>query len=116
LRGHLCSASLRTSDMEPCDHCGATAQKECTGCNSAYYCDVECQAAHYPEHKMECIGKRAGGGRSHLSHRQQGKAGVVMHEFKEGHLHSGSKTGPIVRSRKQAIAIALSEARKYGKK
>ncbi len=39
----------------------------------------------------------------------------VMHEYKEGDLHSGSKKGPKVKSRKQAVAIALSEARK-GKK
>ncbi len=36
----------------------------------------------------------------------------VMHEYKEGALHSGSKKGPQVKNRKQAIAIALSEARK----
>ncbi len=36
----------------------------------------------------------------------------VMHEFREGELHSGSKKGPEVKSRKQAIAIALSEQRK----
>jgi len=36
----------------------------------------------------------------------------VMHEFKHGKLHSGSKHGPQVKSRKQAIAIAMSEARK----
>ena len=35
-----------------------------------------------------------------------------MHEFKEGELHSGSKRGPLVTDRKQAIAIALSESRK----
>lgn len=35
----------------------------------------------------------------------------VMHEFKYGDLHSGSKTGPVVKSRKQAVAIALSEQR-----
>lgn len=35
-----------------------------------------------------------------------------MSEFKAGELHSGSKTGPVVRSRKQAIAIGLSEQRK----
>jgi len=35
----------------------------------------------------------------------------VMEEYKEGTLHSGSKEGPKVKSRKQAIAIALSEAR-----
>jgi len=37
------------------------------------------------------------------------KVGKVMHEYKEGILHSGRK-GPMVKSRKQAIAIALSEA------
>ena len=38
------------------------------------------------------------------------KVGRVMREYKEGTLHSGSKKGPEVTSRKQAIAIALSEA------
>lgn len=38
------------------------------------------------------------------------KVEKVMHEFKEGMLHSGSKTGPKVTSRKQAVAIAMSEA------
>ena len=33
-----------------------------------------------------------------------------MHKFKEGTLHSGSKHGPEVTSRKQAIAIGLSES------
>lgn len=32
-----------------------------------------------------------------------------MHNFKGGHLHSGSPKGPVVKNRKQAIAIALSE-------
>lgn len=40
------------------------------------------------------------------------KMGKVMTEFKRGRLHSGSKRGPVVKKRKQAIAIALSEARK----
>lgn len=44
------------------------------------------------------------------------KVEKVMHEFKEDKLHSGSKKGPKVKSRKQAIAIALSEARKSNKK
>ena len=44
--------------------------------------------------------------------RPKGKVHKVMREFKEGKLHSGSKSGPRVKSRKQAIAIALSEAGK----
>ena len=44
------------------------------------------------------------------------KVEKVMHEYKEGELHSGSKKGPKVENRKQAIAIALSEARKAGEK
>lgn len=36
----------------------------------------------------------------------------VMHEWKEGDLHSGSKKGPVVKSQKQAVAIMLSEKRK----
>lgn len=48
----------------------------------------------------------------------KGKAKVkkVMEEYKEGALHSGSKSGPIVSNPKQAIAIGLSEARKAGAK
>jgi len=40
----------------------------------------------------------------------------VMSEFKHEKLHSGSKKGPVVRSKDQAIAIALSEAKKSKKK
>jgi hypothetical protein len=43
------------------------------------------------------------------------KVEKVMHEYKEGELHSGSKKGPAVKSRKQAVAIALSEARRKKK-
>jgi hypothetical protein len=39
------------------------------------------------------------------------KVGKVMGEYKAGSLHSG-KGGPVVKSRKQAVAIALSEAGK----
>ncbi len=50
--------------------------------------------------------------------KKKGKAKIekVMKEFKHGDLHSGSKTGPLVTSPKQGIAIALSEARKSGVK
>ena len=40
------------------------------------------------------------------------KISKVMGEFKAGKLHSGSKKGPEVKSPKQAIAIAMSEAGK----
>jgi hypothetical protein len=38
------------------------------------------------------------------------KVAKVMKEYKGGKLHSGSKKGPVVKSRQQAIAIAMSEA------
>jgi len=47
--------------------------------------------------------------------RAQKKIEHVMHEYKQGALHSGKARGP-VKSRKQAVAIAISEARKRGYK
>ena len=44
------------------------------------------------------------------------KIDKVMGEYKRGTLHSGSKTGPEVTNPKQAVAIALSEARRADKK
>lgn len=41
--------------------------------------------------------------------KKEKKVAKVMHEFKKKGLHSG-KGGKLVKSRKQAIAIALSEA------
>ncbi len=46
----------------------------------------------------------------------QKKIAKVMREYKSGKLHSGSKKGPVVKSKKQAIAIALSEAKMAKKK
>ena len=40
----------------------------------------------------------------------------VMHKYKHGTLHSGSKQGPKVTSRKQAVAIMMSERRKAASK
>ena len=41
--------------------------------------------------------------------KKKAKVKKVMGEFKRGTLHSG-KGGPVVKSRKQAVAIAMSEA------
>lgn len=46
----------------------------------------------------------------------QKKVKKVMHEYKEGKLKSGKGRHPKVTSRRQAIAIGLSEARKAGAK
>ena len=47
--------------------------------------------------------------------RTKAQKAKVMHNemsrFKRGTLHSGSKTGPVVKSRAQAIAIGLSESK-----
>lgn len=48
------------------------------------------------------------------SDKAQEKVGETMHEMKEGKLKSGS--GKKVTSKKQAVAIGLSEARKEGAK
>lgn len=45
--------------------------------------------------------------------KQKGKVEKVMKEYKSGKLKSGKKgpgKGPVVKSRKQAVAVALSQA------
>ncbi|MDB5204621.1 MAG: hypothetical protein JWP09_649 [Candidatus Taylorbacteria bacterium] len=49
------------------------------------------------------------------STKAQSKIKKVMHEYKKGKLKSG-KSGQKVKSRKQAIAIGISEARRKGLK
>jgi ribosomal protein L21E len=44
-----------------------------------------------------------------MAAKKAAKVAKVMREYKKGELHSGKK-GPVVKSRKQAVAIALSEA------
>jgi len=46
-----------------------------------------------------------------MNKKGEAKVGKVMGEYKEGALHSG-KGGKVVKSRNQAIAIAMSEAAK----
>jgi hypothetical protein len=47
---------------------------------------------------------------------QKKKVSKVMKEFKAGTLNSGSSRGPVVTNRKQAVAIALSQAKMTKKK
>lgn len=54
----------------------------------------------------------AGKSKSTKTPRAKRKIQKTMDEWKSGSLHSGSKQGPVVKSQKQAIAIALSQARK----
>lgn len=49
------------------------------------------------------------------SRKAQGEVKKAMREKKQGTLHSGKSKKP-VKSRKQAIAIGLSQARKKGAK
>jgi Family of unknown function (DUF6496) len=72
-------------------------------------------------HKGEAVLNKKDAKRHRASKRVSGALGgkkakskveKTMHEFKVGTLHSGSKKGPKVKNRKQAVAIALSQARK----
>ena len=50
------------------------------------------------------------------SKKAESKIKRVMHEFGEKKLHSGSKSGPVVKSRAQALAIGINEAKRKGLK
>lgn len=61
--------------------------------------------AHYKPENKRLYSKKA-----------EEKMDKVYKEFGKGKLHSGSKKGPIVKSLKQASAIAISEAKRKGYK
>jgi hypothetical protein len=63
--------------------------------------------------KKSTRSKKTGGRR--YGRKASSKVGKTMHEMKRGRLRSG-RSGAKVKSRKQAIAIGLSKARKKGKK
>jgi hypothetical protein len=65
-----------------------------------------------PMSKPAMVAKYAKGG----SVKGEAKIAKVMGEFASGKLHSGSKKCPEVKNPKQAMAIAMSEARKAGAK
>lgn len=48
--------------------------------------------------------------------RKEKKVAKVLKEFGEGKLHAGSKKGPIVSKKDQALAIGFSEAKRDSKK
>jgi hypothetical protein len=71
------------------------------------------------KHPSTSGGRSTGKKKSSSRHKYSPSAGSdvkrEMHEFKRGKLKSG-RSGKTVKSRKQAIAIGLSEARRKGKK
>jgi hypothetical protein len=44
--------------------------------------------------------------------KKEKKIEKVMKEYAKGELHSGSKKGPVVKNKAQALAIGYSEAKK----
>ena len=84
---------------EKCKKCGAmvgSADDSCQACG-----------APSPARTKKAQGTMVAAGKT--------KVEKVLHEFKTGTLHSG-KGGPVVKSRKQAIAIAISEAERAKRK
>jgi hypothetical protein len=77
--------------------------------NAAPVCAAKRKKAAKKKAAKKKAGKRKYGAKASK------KVGKVMHEMKRGKLKSGG-SGRKVKSRKQAIAIGLSEARKSGAK
>jgi len=84
---------------------------------SRFLCRLLCLCAHaciMPKQHHHHHRHRAHGGKKTSA--QQRKIRMVMHEWRAGHLHSGSKNGPRVVSQKQAEAIAISEANRASRR
>lgn len=69
----------------------------------------------FKKFEVKEIKKHAGMEKKEKHKKPVDKMEKVMKEFKTARLHSGSKKGPLVKNRKQAIAIGLSEMRKNKK-
>lgn len=71
---------------------------------------------HHSKAAMKHVDKPGAGAkkRAHIKSPKT-KIATVMEEYKHGTLHSGKSKAP-VKNRKQAVAIALSEARHAGAK
>ena len=77
---------------------------------------MKARAAHSINHpKLRLMTMATNSKSRKYSKKASSKVGRAMHEMKRGKLKSG-KSGKKVKSRKQAIAIGLSEARKEGGK
>ena len=59
---------------------------------------------------------RAQTGKQLSGSKKNRKVRTVMSEYKNGTVRSGSKKGPKVTNRKQAVAIAMSEGRKAARR
>jgi hypothetical protein len=67
------------------------------------------KAEHKKKHHAK---KKHAKKKMHETPKRKAKIAKVMREFKHSALHSSSKKGPVVKNKRQALAIALSEARK----
>ncbi|BGP32544.1 hypothetical protein JCM10296v2_004325 [Rhodotorula toruloides] len=61
------TANERVAEIDPfiktvCSGCGncdlPDKRLRCTACHMVFYCSAECQRAHWPEHKHECMPKK----------------------------------------------------------
>lgn len=55
--------SAQPQPKKQCANCGAAGGdgvklRRCAGCRRTRYCSAECQAAHWPEHKLICAAQR----------------------------------------------------------